>query len=537
MMLESFPFWTLVSFIGVVVIYWRVWRPFMALPCHQDAGWHAYWAALRHQGVSLQRQENILMGCARLGNMFLYVLWFALFGKGDPDLMSRKAYRVLNIITALLLALTVYRYSPDGGAAGLLMAMAFLVLMSIPTLGIHYETTERSVLLLNIGVFALALEILGGPSESTYMLLGVLVFLQISTALLFKITQLGEYFFIWLAVYLSTPTLEGFVSSFVVGLVALILFCIVLAFLGLLKKENLGILGYFSNIRSKPDGHKGKAGNFTRLVNERLSNSVLRHPALILIRCLGEGMAEPLIRRAENAAAFIPLIGLSTRGFVLLAGYGLVTGNGDLHLVSSFWLAGTFVVLLVQGRFFPFHFIPMILPTAILSVIGGLDLAQGVQTGETGPVILTVVIALSFVLDARFLLFKRSDLPLDLRYWPKKAHDVLIKNRIVKEASEYLSSHTAPGDEVLVWGTLPQVYVISDRKCPVNWLSTSATLMNQLFPQWEEVLEQHMKDVPPKYILVMDNDQSYEGLLSRTGHEYELKTHLGPEEAPLICLR
>lgn len=535
---EGFPLWTLLGFIFAAAFYWRAWRPFMQLPCHQDAGWHSYWAAFRHQGVSLERQENVLIGCARLGNMFLYVLWFAMLGKGNPDLVSRKVYRALNIVSAALVALTVFHQQTNGGTAGLLVAVAFLALMAIPTLGVHYETTERSVLLLNIGILALALEVLGNPSENTYMLMGVLVFLQILSAMFFKITQLGDYFFIWLALYFSNPTMDGLLYSFGAGLSALTLFILVLASLGLLKKENMGILGYFSNTRSEPDDNEGKSRRLTVVVNERLSNSALKRPALAMIRCLGENVADILIRRAENVFTFLPLIGWSTRGFVLLGAYGLLTGRDDLHFISSFWLAGALCTLLVQGRFFPFHFIPLILPMAILSGIGAHDLIQGIQDGEILSVLILMLVATVFAFDVRFLLFKRQNLALDIRYWPEKLRGIFIKNRIAEEASAYLNTHTHPDDWVLVWGTMPQIYVASDRRCPVNWLSTSSILMNQILPSWKEILAQRLKDDPPAYILLMDNDhQDFAELISQTGHKYELDTFLGSEKAPLYCLR
>ncbi len=471
--------------------------PFLALPCHQDAGWHSYWAKFRCRGVTLEKQLNVLMGCARLGSKFLYVLWFALFRERDPDRLTRIISWGASIAVALILYVGLTHY----GAAWLVPAAAagcFLAICAVPTLGLQYETAERTANLFHAVLFIAALSYL---EASSAFFMGGIVFAMFTMALLFKITQLGEYFAVWILMFYSSPDSEVFAASVIGALGALLLFVLLLGFLGILKLENLGLIGYVTGWQKKNPAKDASS-----------TSSGLR----------------TVYQRYLNLRNYGPNVFFSLKAPVALALVGAASGEGPVHALALAWFAGGALVVLAQGRFLPFHFIPLVLPLSVLAAYGVVFfVGDGATLNVVSPLVLGTAILALALLDLRNLLWSRRAIPFDLRYLPPVARPIFEKNRLAEDAAAYVEQRTEPEDYVMVWGTLPQFFLLCDRRCPISWLSTNANLMSPILPGWREILIDRMRQTRPVYLLEADDDLDLEELRRQTGLRYEKEAVFG----------
>lgn len=506
--------------VGLCLAYVAVNRPFRDLACHQDAGWHSYWAAFRGQGIGLERQLNVLMGCARLGSKFLFVLWFALFGRGDPDRIARQVALGLNMIVAVGIHVLL---SPRLGSAPALAAAGLsLVVASIPTFGIHYETAERTVRPLNLALFAACLVQAEAPDP---VWLGLIVAAMIASALLFKITQLFEYLPLWLVAFFAAPGWAPFAASCLGGVAAVAAFAALLAALGLLKAENLGIFGYMATSRK---GGRGKAEPDERGLEARIqarldTGEFGRAGRLVVALAHRFGLLGQLPRffgMVVNARQFVPtVLGPAKAVLVLvLVGLWLEPASAAKTLLMT-WLGGAVFGLVLQARFLPLHFVPVLLPASILAGLGLVRANQMALAGEAGGWVWLALAAVMLALDARWLASRRR-FPLDLRFWPQSQHPVIVGNLRARQLAPVVAQRTRPEDYVLVWGCLPQFYLLAGRRCPVNWLSTNAVQMDPILPDWRDILWRSLRETRPTVIVEVEPDLDMAELERETGLTY-----------------
>lgn len=509
-------------------------RPFLNLACHQDAGWHSYWAAFHDRGVTMHRQLNILMGCARIGSKFLFRLWFFLFGKGDPERIAVRMFLLINILASFIMYQAIHLLTPGNAHIALSVSAVYLYITSNPLFGVHYETSERIQGFFSAIIFFGACNYLLAPNGTWIF---VIVFAMFLMAFLFKITQLIEYFALWLALALYGFDLSFFLLSAAGAAAAAAAFALLLWKLDILEKENLGIFGYISSSY----GHKKDAPAVSLDEKMRKLESSDLHPALIrLAKALlsaGQrllpaalfgfcaGLSEYILRTIQKLKPFSVRIFSSSRAFVFLiiCGAALEPHYPRIETVSGIWLLSVLTGIFGQGRFLPFHFIPALFPGAILAGLGLYKTLPLMIEGR--PSILFLIFIIVLLLDLKYLwtlLMTGGTLPLDLRLWPE--NPVMEKNLVAREAAEIIKKSTREDDHILVWGSVPQLYVLAGRRSPVNWLNTNATLMDGVLPGWREILFSKMRETKPVCIVQFDEDLDLNAIREATGLDYRLET-------------
>ncbi|MBT5367395.1 MAG: hypothetical protein HOL05_05060 [Nitrospinaceae bacterium] len=539
----------MIALLPIFAAYLVINRPFLNLTCHQDAGWHSYWAAFRDKGVTLHQQLNILMGCARIGSKFLFYLWFTLLGKGDPERKAVRMFLIINILASIIIYQSIRLLTPGTTHIALSVCAAYLYITSNPLLGIHYETSERVQGFFNAVIFFSVCNYLMAPSG---VWIFVIVFTMLLTAFLFKITQLIEYFALWLALALFGFDLSFFMLSTTGAVAAGAAFALLLWKLELLEKENLGILGYISSSyehkKNAPaisldekiqklestDLHPG----FIRLTKKLLVSGEKLLPAF-LFRILA-GLGEYILKTIQKLMPFGGQIFSSSRAFIFLIICGALLGPHypRMETVSGIWLLGVLSGILGQGRFLPFHFIPALFPGAILAGLGLYKTLPLMTEGRPSATLLIFIIIL--LLDLKYLwtlLMAGDTLPLDLRLWPRNLHPVMEKNLAAREAAVIIKKSTREDNYILAWGSVPQLYVLADRRSPINWLNTNPTLMDGVLPGWREILYSRMKETKPVCIVQFDEDLDLNKIKNATGLDYQLETEFWKDNHKIFRLQ
>ncbi len=140
-----------------------------------------------------------------------------------------------------------------------------------------------------------------------------------------------------------------------------------------------------------------------------------------------------------------------------LGGLTLLRASGHRRSVAyamAAWLALALALFAFQGRFIAHYAIPLAIPLGVLTGIG-LNVTEDRWRGATSSVrlalALPLVVALLASVTAGFL---------GGRYeWIAN----LEHRRQVDTAAEYVRDHTEPGDEILVWGNRPELYLAAER--------------------------------------------------------------------------
>lgn len=74
------------------------------------------------------------------------------------------------------------------------------------------------------------------------------------------------------------------------------------------------------------------------------------------------------------------------------------------------------------------------------------------------------------------------------------------------QSVHYLKNHSAPGDEVYVWGTAPLIYFLSGRQCPSRFVSNLGLVSDWAPPAWRDELVRTLKSKRPRFIIVERRD-------------------------------
>lgn len=70
----------------------------------------------------------------------------------------------------------------------------------------------------------------------------------------------------------------------------------------------------------------------------------------------------------------------------------------------------------------------------------------------------------------------------------------------------YFKDHSAPGNEVYVWGTAPLIYFLSGRECPSRFVSNLGLISDWAPPAWRDQLIRTLRATRPRFIVVERRD-------------------------------
>lgn len=192
------------------------------------------------------------------------------------------------------------------------------------------------------------------------------------------------------------------------------------------------------------------------------------------------------------------------------------------------WSAAAFIHLVIQNKYYFYHFLPLLAPQALILVHFWGIVRQGIRRLNRKRVENAAAITLALVLVLFFGLAPLSpyyrdpvpryqtaaqlltgQLPLDDYY---RRDDFgpygwgVFSSRANLEVAAYLQQHTNPDDTIFVWAFEPEIYFLSQR-----WSASRYIYNFPLFPQfgWDTYREQAVTELiaePPEMILVAQFD-------------------------------
>jgi hypothetical protein len=178
------------------------------------------------------------------------------------------------------------------------------------------------------------------------------------------------------------------------------------------------------------------------------------------------------------------------------------------------WVSCATLTVMAQGNFYPYHWHPLYPALATLSGIGiaFIFTATRQPNDATANIIGKAVAgaALSAAAIRPFVHVYRAAF-LALGVVSRERYDAVEfgpygKSGLFTHLADYFRAHTSPSDPVLVWGSVPGVYYLSERRAPTRFGYT-APLVN---PQDDEFRRRYRAEFlagldakPPAYIATL----------------------------------
>jgi len=208
--------------------------------------------------------------------------------------------------------------------------------------------------------------------------------------------------------------------------------------------------------------------------------------------------------------------------------------NRSAFVIIASWAALSMACVIIQNKYFYYHWIPFFAP---LSIAAGAGVSRLSETGTTGAHEHLKARMVSRVLVPLFLVVVSIGPLFGIRAWLKPVigagtwneyYDKLgkygggdVSFLADREVSEYIAVKTGGRDKVLVWGLEPVIYYMSGRQSPTRYGFVQPLVgddNNVYQDRNRKRFMQELDENPPAYIVVIDNDAT--SVTRKTSRQY-----------------
>lgn len=178
------------------------------------------------------------------------------------------------------------------------------------------------------------------------------------------------------------------------------------------------------------------------------------------------------------------------------------------------WVGCALITVMAQGNFYPYHWHPLYPALATLAGIGiAFILHAPRQPDDATPNVVGKAVAAAALGAAALLpvvhVYRAAFLLVGI--FSRERYDAVEfgpygRTGLFTHLADYFRTHTSPGETVLVWGSVPNVYYTSERHAPTRFGYT-APLVN---PQDDEFRRRYREEFlaglnakPPAYIATL----------------------------------
>jgi hypothetical protein len=188
------------------------------------------------------------------------------------------------------------------------------------------------------------------------------------------------------------------------------------------------------------------------------------------------------------------------------------------NFILIFWIFSSLTSLIIQWKFYNYHFLVIIPPLAIGTAMGLFYLQKLISNKFVYNIGITIYLLIFFILSIKPYINNYYNL-YSLLNSSKSLNDLYSENGITTDsvfmirktfaAIEKVNKKTEPKDKIYVWGFDPLIYYLSDRECvsrfiynfPLIWKGENAKFRTEFMNALEKE--------KPKIIIVASNDPIY----------------------------
>jgi len=187
------------------------------------------------------------------------------------------------------------------------------------------------------------------------------------------------------------------------------------------------------------------------------------------------------------------------------------------------FLLSAVAAVLVQGKLFEYHWLPVLAPLAILSSVCLIRLAREVLRRPDNSLcdmrgVFSVVVIGGLLLwigydhlprYRRLFAYQMGRLSAE-QYYAQFDIGGDFSRMGTHRAAEYLREHSEPDETALIWGVEPLVSFLAQRRSPTNYVSYYVLVdgedSNPCFEAWREDFMGDVRGESPAYIVLVEND-------------------------------
>jgi hypothetical protein len=212
---------------------------------------------------------------------------------------------------------------------------------------------------------------------------------------------------------------------------------------------------------------------------------------------------------AEGTVEFLaqPAVGI-LMPFVVL---GLWSRKSDTPLLAPLagWLALSLIFVILQGKAYAYHWF-VVYPPFIILAAHGLDALWRSAPASSYPRIIAVVMGIVLFANISFLpareIVRLGKLLTGLESAEEHYAKYEFRNYIAADqikAARFLKEHTAPDDQVFVWGVDATVSFLSGRANPTRFVFNMPLSMESPFrAEYRDETIRKLNAAPPAFIVV-----------------------------------
>lgn len=201
-----------------------------------------------------------------------------------------------------------------------------------------------------------------------------------------------------------------------------------------------------------------------------------------------------------------------------LADLGLRKDAGRVRWFIPAWAVALAASVWVQGRYYPYHWLPVLPPLALLAGQGlrtiGFLLHRGATRRAARALSAAGLVALVALLTFAYWRFLNRPVRHVLGRVPRDVYLRGFDRRLSSDFSltadlrvaAWLRDHTEEETPVFIWGFEPLVYFLADRPPASRFLYTVPLIAEWSPPEWRQELVRDLRRRRPPYVLVVHND-------------------------------
>jgi hypothetical protein len=187
--------------------------------------------------------------------------------------------------------------------------------------------------------------------------------------------------------------------------------------------------------------------------------------------------------------------------------------NRGLEIVALFAITYAGVVI-VQGKYLDYHFLPFIAPFAVVITTASLATLESLRTKIPMRLLAVGILALTLVgcweLPQRYSLFASSGGSISDIEENKEYYESLSTGNYpcyaAHKVGAYLKENASPGASLFVWSFEPEIFFLSGLNPASRFLFNTPFMAGAVADPWRKELITTLSANPPEYFVVGVND-------------------------------
>jgi 4-amino-4-deoxy-L-arabinose transferase-like glycosyltransferase len=196
------------------------------------------------------------------------------------------------------------------------------------------------------------------------------------------------------------------------------------------------------------------------------------------------------------------------------------------RLSTKVWLiigwAGTCLLsILLQAKFFGYHYVPSIAPFLILALIALYPIIERKEKTQLiksrillyGAIFLTIsgFMIIKYIPDMISVIsVVLGKTTIEENYYDFGEYgigDFSIQANM--EVASFLKNNTIPNEKIYIWGFEPVIYLLADRRCVSRFIYNVPLYWEWSLPEYKEEFLDAVREENPKYFIVVRKDILY----------------------------